>query len=551
MLLRIDISNFAIIETLGVSFTNGLNIITGETGAGKSIIINALGLVLGDRADTSVLREKSKKCFVEAAFAAQNNAAVTAFLEQYELDREEVLTIRREIAGTGKSRAFVNDTPVTLPQLKNLGKLLVDLHQQFDTLELATAQFQLDVTDAMAGNMKELKGYRELFGEYKNQENELQQLLDQKKTIEETADYHQFLLDELEELSLKEQELESIGEELKLLTHAEDVRKELAFAQHELNEGEAPLCRRIRQIQSRILSLEKFHTPMKEIAGRLKSVEIELEDIAGEIENAAGGLKTDQEKIERLSSRLDQGYRLLKKHQVTSTSELIALQTELKAKAGLRSDIDDAIARAQKATDMLKQNCVEKAEKLSAGRIKTAVPLAENVNRLLHRIGMPAAKLRIEISRSPLNSTGVDQVRFLFDANKSGHFETLEKVASGGELSRLMLCIKSLVAGRLSLPTLIFDEIDTGISGEAAKQVGIIMKELSLRHQMIAITHQPQIAAKADAHYHVHKRELKNQVSTSVKLLDRDERVNTIARMLSGEKPSAAAVQNAIELIDG
>jgi DNA repair protein RecN (Recombination protein N) len=550
MLLRIEISNFAIIDQLGVSFTNGLNIITGETGAGKSILMNALGLVLGDRADTSVLREKSKKCFVEAVFSAQNNAAASLFLEEHDLDREDVLTIRREIAGTGKSRAFVNDTPVTLPQLKYLGKLLVDLHQQFDTLELATAQFQLDVTDAMAGNSKAVKDFGVLFGQYKERETDLQHLLKQKKTIEETADYHQFLLDELEELSLKDQELESIGEELKLLTHAEDVRKELAFAQHELNEGDAPLCKRIRQIQNRILSLERFYAPMEEIAGRLKSVEIELDDIAGEIENAAGALRTDQEKIERLSLRLDQGYRLLKKHQVTSTAELLALQLELKAKAGLRANIDDAIAKAEKATETLRQSCMEAADNLSSGRNKSAGPLAEDVTRLLNLIGMPAARLRIEVTGTTLNSTGVDEVRFLFDANKSGRFETLDKVASGGELSRLMLCIKSLVAGRLSLPTLIFDEIDAGIGGEAARQVGIIMKDLSRRHQMIAITHQPQIAAKADAHYHVHKQEKKGQVSTSIKLLDREERVNTIAQMLSGEKPSVAAVQNAIELIE-
>lgn len=551
MLQSIDINNFAIIDRLTVKFSEGLNIITGETGAGKSILMNALGLVLGDRADSSVLADKSKKCIVEACFSADGDERVAAFLVQHELDREDTLTLRREIAGAGKSRAFINDTPVSLAQVRELGKLLVDLHQQFDTMELASSSFQLEITDALAGNSAALKSYAELYRAFTEEEKKLQGLIEEKRINDQTADYHQFLLHELEDIALKQGELETLGEELKRLTHAGDVKRELGFAVQELSEGETPVNRRVRQILHRLQSVEKYLPELNDIVKRLNSVDIELNDIASEIERAGDALQSDQESLERMTARLDLGYKLLKKHQVNSTSELLALQVELTHKVDRKADIDVAIGKAEKHSEELRIKCMEAASRLSKKRTETIKPFSDQVNELLRRIGMPAARLNIDMSSTQLNASGTDALRFVFDANKSGRFETLEKVASGGELNRLMLCIKSLVAGKLNLPTLIFDEIDSGISGEAARQVGMIMKELSGKHQMIAITHQPQIAAKADAHHFVFKKEKEGSMQTSIRLLEKKERVDTLARMLSGETPTASAVRHAKELLEG
>jgi len=550
MLQKLNIQNYAIINELEIDFSGKLNIITGETGAGKSILMGALSLILGERADSSVLQQKEKKAVVEGSFNAMNKKAIKDFLKENDLDAEELLMIRREIAANGKSRAFINDTPVNLNQLKTLGSLLVDLHQQFDTLELSSSDFQQEVLDALAGNGELLATYQQNFQQYKLAKKELTALQEEQSAANAALDYNQFLFDELEEAGFKENELEELDAELKLLSNAENVKQELSGISYELNESEQPVVQQLKALYGKLHVLDQYHTGIAELAKRLQSTQLELTDIADEIDSINQSVNYSAERIQIVNDRISLGYKLQKKHGVTSTNELLALQEELQGKLNEILNISEAIQQKEKQTNDLLKQCEQLAKTISDNRKKAIKPFTLNVNELLARVGMPNAKFTAEAQPlDVLGDFGIDKIEFLFDANKSGRFEPLRKVASGGELSRLMLCIKSLVAKKLQLPTLIFDEIDSGISGEAAKQVGNIMKELSGSHQLISITHQPQIAAKADAHYFVYKAIDKDKIVTSVRLLNNDERITSIAQMLSGEKPTAAALQNAREMV--
>ncbi|MBK6633928.1 MAG: DNA repair protein RecN [Chitinophagaceae bacterium] len=557
MLQKLNIQNYAIINELEIDFSDKLNIITGETGAGKSIVMGALSLILGERADSTVLQEKDKKAVVEGTFKAMNKEAIRDFLKENELDAEEMLIIRREIAANGKSRAFINDTPVNLSQLKTLSSLLVDLHQQFDTQELGSSDFQQEVLDALAGNGELLQQYQYIFHQYKKAKKDLSELQAQQVAANAALDYNRFLFDELNEANFTENELEELDAELKLLGNAENIKQELAAACYPLKESEEPIVQQIKSLVNKLHALEKYHAGIAELSKRMQSTQLELADIADELEHINNSVHYSAERIQLVSDRISMGYKLQKKHQVTSTNELIAIKDDLQKKLDQVLNISEAILQNEKETAALLDQCNDAAKKISANRKKTIKPLSENVNGLLARIGMPNARfMATALTLDALSALGIDRVEFLFNANlpagqadKSDRYEPLRKVASGGELSRLMLCIKSLVAKKLQLPTLIFDEIDTGISGEAARQVGNIMKELSAAHQLISITHQPQIAAKADAHYFVYKAIDKDKIVTSIRLLNNDERITAIAQMLSGEKPTAAALQNAREMV--
>jgi DNA repair protein RecN (Recombination protein N) len=550
MLSRLSIQNYAIIEQLEVDFSSRLNIITGETGAGKSIIIGALGLILGQRAESTVLKNKEKKCVVEGCFKGEGgNDHVTAFLKDNELDVNEELVVRREIAPSGKSRAFINDTPVNLSQLNQLSSLLVDLHQQFDTLELGESDFQREVLDALAGNFLVLKKYSQLFNETQAARKELDKLKDQKAQFEKEFDYHQFQFNELEEAGFKENELEDLEQELKLLTNAEGIKNALAKAYYELEEAEEPIVRQLKNITNQLQQFAELHPELPELVQRLQSSYIELQDIADETERISNHVSSDAGSIDKINERISLGYRLLKKHGIKTTNELIEVRNSLHEKLQAVLNIDDAIAAVEKQHQALLSQAEDLATKISAARKAQIKPLEQQVNKMLGQVGMPNARIKVEVEKTALHEYGFDNVVFLFDANKSNQFQPLRKVASGGELSRLMLCIKSLVAKSMNLPTLIFDEIDTGISGEAAKQVGIIMKELATARQVMCITHQPQIAGKADAHYLVYKAMKNDTVTTGVRLLNTDERIVAIAKMLSGEKPTAAALENAREMV--
>jgi len=557
MLQKLNIQNYAIINELEIDFSGKLNIITGETGAGKSIVMGALSLILGERADSTVLQDKNKKAVVEGTFKAMNKEAIREFLKENELDAEELLIIRREIAANGKSRAFINDTPVNLSQLKTLSSLLVDLHQQFDTQELGSSDFQQEVMDALSGNGELLQQYQAIFHQYKKVKTALTELQAQRVAANAALDYNRFLFDELEEANFKENELEELDAELKLLGNAENIKQEIAAVCYPLKESEEPIVQQLKSLVNKLHALEKYHTGIAELAKRLQSSQLELADIADELEHINNSVHYSAERIQLVSDRISMGYKLQKKHQVTSTNELLVIKDALQEKLDQVLNISESILQKEKETAALLDQCEDAAKKISANRKKAIKPLSENVNGLLARIGMPNARFMATVlPLDTLSELGIDRIEFLFNANlpagqadKGDRYEPLRKVASGGELSRLMLCIKSLVAKKLQLPTLIFDEIDTGISGEAARQVGFIMKELSAAHQLISITHQPQIAAKADAHYYVYKAIDKDKIVTSIRLLNNDERITAIAQMLSGEKPTAAALQNAREMV--
>ncbi|MET0462762.1 MAG: DNA repair protein RecN [Chitinophagaceae bacterium] len=549
MLRTLSIQNYAIIDELEIDFSSRLNIITGETGAGKSIILGALGLILGQRADSGVLVSKDRKCIVEGTFVAGSKKAIKQYLVDNEFDLQEEVVVRREIAASGKSRAFINDTPVTLSQLNELSSLLVDLHQQFDTLEIGDTDFQREVLDALAGNGELLQSYQLIYRQWQDAKKQWEALKDQQSQFNKEADYQQFQFNELEEAAFKENELEDIDTELKMLSNAEGIKTMLDKVNFELQESESPLVPQLKSLLHQVHSFEAFHPGLPPLAQRLQSLQIELQDLADEFEQVSSQVNYDPAKIEQLNDRLSMGYRLQKKHGVGDTAGLIAIQKQLGEMLQAVLHIDEEIAKKEKETARLFEEAGKLAKKITAARTKEVKPLEEKVNKLLIQVGMPNARIRVDVRAGQLHEAGADVIEFLFDANKSGQFHPLRKVASGGELSRLMLCIKSLVAQSIDLPTMIFDEIDTGISGEAAKQVGIIMKGLASKRQVICITHQPQIAGKADAHYFVYKEQTKDTIKTNIRELKTEERVTAIAQMLSGEKPTAAALENAREML--
>lgn len=550
MLQRLHIKNYAIIDEVELIFSKNFSIITGETGAGKSILMGALGLILGDRADSSSLLQKDKKSFVEGFFSIRDLPEAMAFLEENDLANDsDELILRRDISPQGKSRAFINDYPVTLQQLKNLAVCLVDLHRQFDILDIADTDFQRNVLDALAGNEAALTLYRKQFVAWQTARKTYDGFIEQKENAAKELDYHQYLFAELQALSFEPQEVETLETELQLLNNAESI-KELLHGSYQQIEGDEqailPALRQMIQGFRRVANGEKNLTAIWQ---RLESLAMEWKDLAREIEHCNDKIQYDPARIEWINDRISAGYKLFKKHGVQTTDELLAVQESLEEKCRAVITLDEQINKWAAEETAARQAATEMAEKISAARRKQIGPFEKNVSALLGRVGMANATLQVVLHKTPLQESGMDTVEFLFDANKTGRPEPLKKVASGGELSRLMLCIKSLVAAHMTLPTLIFDEIDTGISGEAARQAGNLMKQLASTKQVIAITHQPQIAGQADTHYLVYKEEIGQQLKTKVRILSEQERIEVIAKMLSGDKPSAAARENAREMV--
>lgn len=551
MLRKLIIQNYAIINEINIHFSGKLNIITGETGAGKSILMGALSLILGERADSTVLVNTQQKCFIEGYFSTDNKAAVLDFLKEHDIDVEEELILRREIGVNGKSRAFINDSPSSLVQLKQLAGLLVDLHQQFDTLELGESDFQRQVVDALAGNEESVQICRINYLKWQGINKELTNLKAQKAGFIKEADYHQFLYNEIDELTLSENELEDLEEELKMLSNAENIKNGLEKVNDSITNAEQPIVVQLKQLIQQLVPFQEFHKAIPELCVRLKASQVELQDIADELDHINGNIHFDAKRIEWISERLNDGFKLIKKHSVKTTGELISVKNELAKKLAQVLYLDDAIISLEKEASEILRITESQAKQISIARNKIVPDFEEKVNSLLKQVGMPNAKIQVKLVNANLYEFGLENIELLFDANNTNKFESVKKVASGGELSRLMLCIKSLVAEYINLPTMIFDEIDTGISGEAAKQVGQIMQQMAHNRQIICITHQPQIAGKADAHFYVYK-ELKNeQMQTTIRMLQEDERIDAIAKMLSGEKPTAAALENAREMIFG
>jgi DNA repair protein RecN (Recombination protein N) len=552
MLQKLSIRNYAIIDNLALQPDPHLNTVTGETGAGKSIILGALSLILGERADSSVLINKEEKCVVEATFEVGENDAFRAALREEELDDEAQCIIRREIAVSGKSRAFVNDTPVNLNTLNRLTSLLVDLHQQFDHLALQDDTFQLDVLDAIAKNGALLKEYVAGYNRYRKVSSELQELQTQQAQWQKESDYKQFLLDELVQASFKESEIEDAEAQLKTLTHAERIGSVLSAARALLEEGEQPIINELKKTVQQMNGIAEWLPTSAPITDRLSSVHAELKDLCHELEHLECSVNLDAGLMQELQERIDLGYKLFKKHGVPDTAGLLALQAQLTQELKASFTVADRIEELSKEQGRLLEEVQTAAENLSAQRKKVAPGIASEVTKLLALVGMPNARFDIRLNKAKEPGiTGVDIVDFVLDANKSGQFQPLHKAASGGEMSRIMLSIKSLTAQAMQLPTLIFDEVDTGISGEAARQVGFLLRQLADYHQVICITHQPQVAARGSQHFFVYKEPGTNgRINTRVRTLAGEDRVLAIARMIGGEQPSKAAVENAKELVE-
>jgi len=549
MLTKLEIQNYILIDHLSIDLSNQLSVITGETGAGKSIIMGALGLILGDRADSTVCREASKKCFIEGIFKLTDTKMYSSFFEENEIELNDELIIRREINAQGKSRAFINDTPVTLTILKDLTSKLVDLHQQFDTMALGDTDFQRTVIDALASTQKELAAYQGSFTNWKENEKKLQSLITQKEDFEKTESYKQHLHEELAGLQLQENELENLDQELKFLENAVGIKSQLAASIQILDHSDNPIVQQLKQMGHNLESIVKWQPDFASIVSRLKAAQIEIADIASDLNTWQDKIDFDDKKITSIQERLSLGYNLLKKHKVQTTAELLSIAAQLEKDLSEVLNLNDQINELTSLVKKLEKEVITAAAQLTAKREKQITPLTNNVNKLLHQVGMPNAKIKVTIDEVAYHLFGKDKVDILFDANNTQKFEPIKKVASGGELSRLMLCIKSLVAKSVDLPTMIFDEIDTGISGEPAKQVGLLLQNLGQARQVLCITHQPQIAAKGSAHLYVYKEQKGSTTHTYLKTLDTKERVLHIATMIGGDPPSKSALDNAKELL--
>ncbi|MEL6987994.1 MAG: DNA repair protein RecN, partial [Bacteroidota bacterium] len=550
MLQSLQIRNYAIIDHLEINFSDDLNIITGETGAGKSIIMGALSLIMGQRADTKVLFEEDKKCFVEAIFDIKNYQLQT-FFEEESLDYDNELIIRREISKQGKSRAFINDTPSTLSSLKKLSEYLIDLHQQFDTLDINNQSFQLKILDALAENAELLKSYHKEYLLYKQEQKELEELKDEVQRATAEMDYLNFQLKELDDLSIEKDELPRLEEKVNKLSNAEEIKGQLNQANLLLAEGEHGIINQLRDLRNTLFNLESFSTEIANLTKRIDLSLEELEDINHAFADIADQAEHDPEAIQEAQDRLDAIYRLQQKHQVFHENGLLEIYKQFQEKIDNFSDMSVGVDVLEKSISSREKKLLKWAAKMSKARKKVAPSFEKDIKALLSKLSMEHAILKVNFEQDlTLNPQGNDLVEFLFSANKGGKLESIRKVASGGELSRLALCTKSIVADVMHLPTLIFDEIDSGVSGDVALKMGQIIKKVATKHQVITITHSPQVASRAKSHFFVYKEDNKKRTLTRVQTLKNEERITEIAKMLSGDPPTKSAILNAEELIN-
>lgn len=549
MLASLQISNYALIEELFMKPNPSFTIITGETGAGKSILLGALGLIIGQRADLNALKNKEKKCIVEAKFEIKNYQ-LKSFFDENDLDYEHTTIIRREISPNGKSRAFINDTPVNLNLLKELGEQLIDIHSQHQTIALNDQSFQLRVIDAIADNKDILKAYQSNFKKYQTLKRDLADKEASINKAKSEEDFLQFQFDELDRLNLKINEDQELEEEQDNLEHVEDTKSASNSALQLLKEQEENILSMMASVKIALSDAAKHNKNIGELQDRFKSVFIELEDITDEIESENDDLVYDPERLEYIRERLSAIYNLQKKHQLTSVEELLQLKADLEDKLIQISNFDDNVMQLKKDIQLAEKELSIISNQLSDRRKDAKKILEKRVEGILSQLSMKNAVLEVQINREDkFRSYGNENIQFLFTANKGVELRDLSKVASGGELSRLMLAIKSILAEKESLPTIIFDEIDTGISGEIADQVGSILKSMSQSLQIISITHLAQMAAKGKMHLKVFKKDNNDATSSYIKELSEEERVEELAKMLSGAKTSAAAIENAKELL--
>lgn len=550
MLKRLYISNFALINEMDVSFPGKLSVITGETGAGKSIFLEALGLVLGNRADLAALQNKNKKCIVEAEFDTKN-LELNAFFEENDLDYEPAIVLRREISTEGKSRSFLNDTPVSLTVLKSLAENLIDVHSQHQTLLLNKTNFQLELLDAFAGSLGLFKEYKTEYGKLNKLNSSLKVLQEQELQARKELDYYQFLFNELEETDIKPGYLKTLEEESATLENAETIKNNLLLAANTINGGESNLLSSLVQVKQAIQAISKYSKNYTDFFERINSAFIELKELASDLENAEAEVSFDNARLDEVNAKLDKLNRLLKKHGVTGEEELFVIKNDIENKLTQFSSLELEIEKARKQIDKLTLACTKQAKELSASRKGAITGIETQVKEMLAGLSMENANFKIELTQqTELGAAGFDQVRFLFSANKGAALNELHKVASGGELSRLMLSLKALLATKKQLPTIIFDEIDTGVSGDVADKIGSIMLNMGATMQVVAITHLPQMASKGEHHLFVYKKDDEDKTSSYIKQLNKEDRITEIAKMLSTGKPSQSALVNAKELLN-
>lgn len=549
MLKSLSVENYALIEKTNVEWNQGFSVITGETGSGKSILLGALGLVQGQRADSKALKDEEKKCVVEAEFDI-SAYALSSFFEENDIDYDDNCIIRREIAPNGKSRAFVNDTPVALTLLKELTAKLIDIHSQHETLLLNEASFQLQVLDALSETSDPLTAYRTLFKEYSKKKRELKELIALNDERNANRDYLEFQLRQLQEAKFSENEQTDLEEEVNALSHTTELKEALSKSMWLLSEKEENICSALKEATNAIASIEGFSESYSEVKERLNSCLIELKDITREVELKLSDVNVDPQRLEQANERLDLIYTLEKKHHVDNLADLLNLQADFEKQLSEMDNAQEATEAIEKEIALLKDKLTKLAKQISEKRQKAKPKLEQSIAEILRGLGMPNAKLEVCVEPLPeLDGNGGDAVKFLFSANKNATLQPISNVASGGELSRVMLALKSILCQSEELPTIILDEIDTGVSGEVADKMGDLMQKMGEQMQVISITHLPQIAAQGATHYKVYKEDNELTTLSHIKQLNETERVTEIAQMLSGSALSEAAIQNAKELL--
>ena len=550
MLKHLYIKNFTLIDTLDIELYPGFSVITGETGAGKSIILGAIGLLLGQRADSKTIKQGADKCIIEAHFDLSRYDMQPFFTENdIEYDTEDCI-IRRELTATGKSRAFVNDTPVQLAMLKELGERLVDIHSQHQNLLLNKQDFQLNVVDILANDSNELDAYRQIYSDYRKAGQQLAQLREDIERNRQNADFLQFQYQELTAANLHEGELEELEQKSDTMTHSEDIKSALYTADNALQGEDTGVIRSLRSSISALSSISGVFPDAKELAERMDSAYIELKDISSEISSHLESIDFDPAELDKINNRLDKLYDLQKKYRAERIEDLIAIRDELHLKLNNIENSDEALEALQQKVETLRADVEKRAGILTKLRSKAASLIEKDMQKRLAALGMPNVRFSIAIDKEEPGSSGQDKVSFLFSANTSTPLQPVSQVASGGEIARVMLSLKAMISGAVKLPTIIFDEIDTGVSGKMAEKMAEIMQEMgSHDRQVISITHLPQIAALGSTHYKVSKKETAQGTTTGMTMLTADERVREIAQMLSGSDVSEAAIQNARELL--
>lgn len=551
MLLRLKISNYALISESEICFKDGLTVITGETGAGKSILMGALSIVLGARADSTVIKQGEKKTVVEADFDVKNYG-LKYFFDENDLDYDDTVQIRREVLDSGKSRAFVNDTPVNLNTLKDLGMLLTDIHSQHQTLQIADEMFQINIVDAFAGNRQLLEAYRQAFEQYRQKTAELAKVERQAQESRKESEYLHFRFDELDKAKLQEGEQEQLEEELEMLVHNEDIKNAISLSSNLISSAdEGTVVQKLREAQNALSHISSYYSKAAELNARIESAYIELNDIGRELSQLDDNTDYSPERLDAVNSRLTVIYNLQKKNNVKTVAELIAMRNEFKQRLDLIDNSSEVIDNLKDEIKQITSQLAKLSDEISQKRKKSSEGLRKEITALLSSVGINDSQFEVRFDASKeFLPTGRDLVKFMFSANKNVAMQDLSKTASGGELSRLMLCLKYILSKSVKLPTIIFDEIDTGISGDIAGKTGAMFQRIAEFMQVICITHLPQVAAKGDHHFKVYKHESDGTVRSDIKQLSPEERVNEIAAMLSGETVTPAALQNAKELLE-